>query len=85
MEYFYNHLSFFNTIFLEINYAVNELMRGLPYCTDTEKTTRKPGEWYYDFLDACLSHGKKILGLFTFRRLPIFKGLFTVFIRFRAE
>uniref|UniRef100_A0A915CV43 Helicase ATP-binding domain-containing protein n=1 Tax=Ditylenchus dipsaci TaxID=166011 RepID=A0A915CV43_9BILA len=36
--------------------AACELMRGLPYCSDVIGSDRKNGEWYYDFLEACLTH-----------------------------
>ncbi|KAI1722849.1 DEAD/DEAH box helicase domain-containing protein [Ditylenchus destructor] len=37
--------------------AACELIRSLPYCSDTKESSRKTGQWYYDFLEACLSHG----------------------------
>ncbi|KAI1723275.1 DEAD/DEAH box helicase domain-containing protein [Ditylenchus destructor] len=37
--------------------AACELIRSLPYCSDTIESSRRTGQWYYDFLEACLSHG----------------------------
>ena len=33
------------------------MLRSLPYCSDGLRSDRKIGEWYYDFLEACLTHG----------------------------
>lgn len=43
--------------FLEFDDAACALIRGLPYCTDRTSSPRRIGDWYYDFLEACLSHG----------------------------
>ena len=33
------------------------MIRSLPYCTDSIYSIAKEGEWYYDFMNACLMHG----------------------------
>lgn len=37
--------------------AACELIRSLPYCTDLVNSS-SVGQWYYDFLEACLCDGK---------------------------
>lgn len=43
--------------YLEVDDAACEMLRSLPYCTDSIYSITKEGEWYYDFMNACLMHG----------------------------
>lgn len=41
-----------------IDEAACELIRSLPYCSDRVDSSLSVGQWYYDFLEACLLDGK---------------------------